>query len=82
LKKRKYASITTPLEKLMNKSEAFRWTYECDKAFDILKEKISNAPIIIYPKWGIELHVHMDASSIALGDILVQPREGNMDHPI
>jgi hypothetical protein len=66
----------------LKKSELFRWTPECDKAFDILKEKLSTAPILIFPNWEIEFHVHVDASGIALGAILVQPGEGNMDHPI
>jgi hypothetical protein len=61
----RYASITTPLEKLLKKSEAFRWTTECDKAFDTLKENLSTAPILIYPNWEIEFHVHVDASGVA-----------------
>jgi hypothetical protein len=79
---RRYATITAPLEKLLKKSELFRWTPECDKAFDILKEKLSTAPILIFPNWEIEFHVHVDASGISLGAILAQPGEGNMDHPI
>jgi hypothetical protein len=31
---------------------------------------------------GIEFHVHVDASGIALKAILAQLGEGNMDHPI
>jgi hypothetical protein len=30
----------------------------------------------------VEFHVHIDASGISLGAILVQPSEGNLDHPI
>jgi hypothetical protein len=30
----------------------------------------------------VEFHVHIDASGIALGEILAQPGEGNLDHPI
>jgi hypothetical protein len=79
---RRYSSITTPLEKLMNKYEAFRWTTECNKAFDTLKEKLGTTPTLIYPNWNIEFHVHMDALGVVLGAILAQPREGNMDQPI
>jgi hypothetical protein len=79
---RGYTSITTPLEQLLKKSEGFHWTQDCDKAFDLLKEKLSIAPILTYPNWKIEFHVHIDASAIALGVILVQPGEGNLDHPI
>jgi hypothetical protein len=40
---RRYATITTPLEKLLKKSDLFQWRPECNKAFNILKEKLSSA---------------------------------------
>jgi hypothetical protein len=79
---RRYENITTPLENLLKKSEMFQWTPECDKAFDILKEKLSTTPILIFTNWEKEFHVHVDASGISLGAILAQPRDGTMDHPI
>lgn len=48
---------------------------------DILKEKMVTAPILVFPYWKLPFHVHVDASSIALGIILAQPGEG-LDHPI
>jgi len=75
-------SITTPLEKLLKKAEFFHWTHECDRAFNILKEKLSSDPILTYPNWNIEFHVHIDATSTTLGDFLMQLSEGNLDHPI
>jgi hypothetical protein len=66
----------------LKKFEAFSWKPECDQAFNILKEKLSISPILIYLNWKVEFHVHIDASGISLGAILAQPGEGNMDHPI
>ena len=40
------------------------------------------APILVFLDWKKTFHVHVDASSIALGIILAQPREGGIDHPI
>ena len=37
-------------------------------------------PILVFLDWKLPFHVHVDASSIALGVILEQPREG-LDHP-
>ena len=37
---------------------------------------------MIFPNWENEFHVHVDASGIALGAILAEPRDGAMDHPI
>jgi hypothetical protein len=39
-------------------------------------------PIFVFPDWAKEFHVHVDASTIALGEILTQPGEGHIDHPI
>jgi hypothetical protein len=43
---------------------------------------LSTAPILTYPNWKVEFHVHIDASAVVLGAILVQLGEGNLDHPI
>jgi hypothetical protein len=38
--------------------------------------------ILIFPDWKKEFHVHVDASSIALGTILSHLGEGDIYHPI
>ena len=55
---------------------------ECQKAFIELKEKLVIAPILVFLDWSMEFHVHVDASSIALGSVLTQLGEGELDHPI
>jgi hypothetical protein len=79
---RRYANITAPLKHLLKKSKVFQWTPECGKEFETLKEKLNITPILIFPNWENKFHIHVDASGISLGAILVQPREGAMDHPI
>jgi hypothetical protein len=49
---------------------------------DTSKKKLVTTPILIFPDWGKEFHVHVDASSIDLGEVLSYPREGDIDHPI
>jgi hypothetical protein len=39
-------------------------------------------PILVFPYWEKTFHIHVDASIITLGAILVQPGSGKLDHPI
>ena len=66
----------------MQKDIKFEWTPECQASLEILKEKMVTAPILVFPDWNKEFHVHVDASSIALGIVLAQTGEGNIDNPI
>ena len=67
---RGYAAITTPMEKLLKKDAAFEWTQECQGSFDNLKAKMAFAPILVFPNWNMEFHVHVDASSTEQGVVL------------
>jgi hypothetical protein len=68
--------------KLLKKDIKFQWNDECQQSLGILKEKMVTTPILVFPDWEKEFHVHVDASAIALGAILTQPGEGDIDHPI
>ena len=43
---------------------------------------MASAPILVFPDWNKEFHVHVDAYSTMLGVVLAQQGEGNLDHPI
>ena len=65
-----YAQTTAPMEKKLKKDIKFEWTPEYQESLDILKEKMVTAPILVFPNWSKEFHVHVDVSSIALGIVL------------
>ena len=58
------------------KFESVVWFAECNDEFDTLKEKLVSTSILVYPYLYNQFHVHVDASGIALGAILMQPCEG------
>ena len=70
------------MERLLKKDVVFVWSQECQDSFETLKEKMDSAPILVFPYWNKEFHVHVDASSIVLGVVLAQTGEGDIDHPI
>ena len=70
------------MENILKKDCQFQWTKECHQSFDTLKQKMVIAPILVFPDWSKEFHVHVDASSIALGAVLAQPGVGDIDHPL
>ena len=74
-----YAIIARPLYALIVE---FIWTEECDTAFQKLKQALISAPIPRAPDWNKVFHVHVDASNFALGCVLAQLGEHNMDFPI
>ena len=49
---------------------------------DILNKKMVTTPILVFLDWKKEFHVHVDASCIALGAMLTQLGEGDIDHTI
>lgn len=77
-----YDHISTHMEKLLNKDVAFYWDEECQCSLDILKETMVSTPILVFPDWNKEFHVHVDASCIALGVVLTKAGKGEMDHSI
>ena len=57
---------------MLTKNCEFKWNPDCQLAFETLKEKISEAPILRGPNWKLPFHNSTDASDTALGSILGQ----------
>jgi hypothetical protein len=54
------------------KHKYFKWTEEAQRSFNILKEKITERPILILLNFGKTFQVRCDASGIAIGAFLSQ----------
>lgn len=66
-----YAHNTTPMEKLLKKDATFYWDEEFQHNSNVLKENMVTALILVFLDWKKEFHVHVDASCIALGALLM-----------
>ena len=60
----------------MTKGVPFEWSKECQTAFDILKKRLTSAPVLTYPCPGGMFVLDTDASSTGLGAVLSQIQNG------
>ncbi|GLU07084.1 hypothetical protein SLE2022_240580 [Rubroshorea leprosula] len=67
-----FAKIAKPLSNLLAKDTPFNFSDECLHAFNILKEKLINAPIMVAPDWNLPFELMCDASDSAVGAVLGQ----------
>nr|GFA19140.1 reverse transcriptase domain-containing protein [Tanacetum cinerariifolium] len=67
-----FSKIGRPLTKLLEKDTSFEFSDECQKAFKILKEKLTCAPVIVSPNWNLPFELMCYASDFAVGAVLGQ----------
>lgn len=67
-----FASIVKPLRELTKQSVDFKWTEECENAFDMLKGSLSGSEVMSYFDPGLVTELVVDASPIGLGCMLTQ----------
>ncbi|GJV47164.1 reverse transcriptase domain-containing protein [Tanacetum coccineum] len=67
--------ITRPLTKLLEKDTSFEFDDACQKAFELLKEKLTCALVIVSPNWNLLFELMCDASDFAVGAVLGQKDE-------
>ena len=68
--------MARPLYLLTSKGLKFTWTEEHDQAFQTLKKKLLEAPILAFPNFELPFIIDTDASETALGAVLSQVIDG------
>ncbi|KAG6449370.1 hypothetical protein O3G_MSEX006038 [Manduca sexta] len=76
-----FAMVAEPLTKLTRKNEPWRWDEAQQLAFDALKCKLCEAPILIQADYSQPFLLRTDASNYAIGASLLQG-DGNDERPI
>nr|GEZ06130.1 reverse transcriptase domain-containing protein [Tanacetum cinerariifolium] len=67
-----FSKIAKPMTHLLEKETSFIFSKECIEAFNILKKKLTETPILVAPNWDLPFEIMCDASDFTLGAFLGQ----------
>ena len=62
-----YATIAAPLTDLLHKSYEWNWGDKQQQAFETLKQRLLEAPVMIIPDTSKPFVLHTDASEVGIG---------------
>ncbi|GKB20645.1 reverse transcriptase domain-containing protein [Tanacetum coccineum] len=69
-----FSKIARPMTHLLEKETPFVFSKDCIHAFETLKKKLTEAPILVVPDWNLPFELMCDASDFAIGAVLGQRR--------
>lgn len=78
-----YSKMARPLTQLLHKDAEFRWTEQCQTAFDLLKDAVTSAPALrpIDYESDNAVTLAVDSSKYAVGFILSQYDDNHRKRP-
>ena len=67
-----FSSIAAPLNEIVKKNVGFNWGDAQEHAFNLLKDKLCEAPLLVLPNFDKTFEIECDASGIGIGAVLMQ----------
>ncbi|GJS50097.1 reverse transcriptase domain-containing protein [Tanacetum coccineum] len=67
-----FSKISRPITHLLEKDTPFVFSQDCINAFETLKKKLTEAPILVVPDWNLPFESMCDASDFAIAAVLGQ----------
>ena len=77
-----FSDIVAPLTSLVSPKTSFRWSEECQAAFEAAKALLCSAPVLAAPNFERPFKLDVDASAVGAGAVLLQEDEHGIDHPV
>ena len=68
---RRFLDIAQPLNELLKKDQSFIWNEKCQLAFDTLKRKFTEEPVLMMPDQSKPFQIECDSSKYATGAVMV-----------
>nr|GEY71060.1 reverse transcriptase domain-containing protein [Tanacetum cinerariifolium] len=67
-----FSKISRPMTHLIKKETPFVFSKDCINAFETLKKKLTEAPILVVPDWNLPFALMCNASDFVIGAVLRQ----------
>ncbi|OMO52725.1 Integrase, catalytic core [Corchorus capsularis] len=67
-----FSTLAAPITSVMKKNAPFKWGDEQQETFETLKDKLTNAPLLVLPNFNNTFEIECDASGVGIGAVLMQ----------
>ena len=69
-----FSTIAAPLTEVIKKNVSFKWEKAQEEAFQNLKGKLTNAPLLVLHDFSKTFKIEYDASGVGIGTVLMQEK--------
>lgn len=77
-----FSTVVAPLTDLLKGNTCFVWSSLCQKAFDNVKSVLCSSPVLAVPRLDRPFKIHVDASDVGAGAVLLQTDANWVDRPV
>ena len=79
---RAFSEVVRPMIATVKKNTTFHWTSECQKSFELLKERFTTAPVLAHFDFEKECILETDSSDNVSAGVLSQYGDDGLLHPV
>uniref|UniRef100_A0A2N9FWZ9 Integrase catalytic domain-containing protein n=1 Tax=Fagus sylvatica TaxID=28930 RepID=A0A2N9FWZ9_FAGSY len=76
------AAVTSAFSPLLKKGASFRWSTECQEAFEKVQNIMTKLPTVCAPISGKSLRLYLASNSQAIGALIAQENDNGVEQPI
>ncbi|XP_057499231.1 uncharacterized protein LOC130783548 [Actinidia eriantha] len=67
-----FSTLVAPLTEVIKKNVGFKWGDEQERAFQLIKQRLTNAPLLSLPNFAKMFEIECDALGMGIGAVLMQ----------
>jgi hypothetical protein len=77
-----FSTVVASLTDLLKIKSKYIWSTSCQQAFTVVKTLLCSAPVLLAPRLDQPFTLHVDASHVGAGAVLLQADGKGIEHPV